>query len=807
MHLYTQTIHLAMKKLLLATFLLVAITGISQEIQEKYQRAKISLSKTQSIDKLANLDISVEHGMRKQGYYIISEFSVSELERARANGFQVEVLIEDAKAHFLQQNRNNTPPEQRNPTCATGGSETYDTPTNFNLGSMGGYLTYQELLDELDDMRAQYPNLISAPSNISGPSGDFLTQGQPNNGTTPPIGGNGIKWVRISDNPDVDENEPEILYDAIHHAREPMSLSQLVFYMWYLLENYDTDPEIASIVDNTELYFIPVLNPDGYLFNQLTDPNGGGFWRKNRRNGNGVDNNRNYDYHINGNPNNGSWSGPGASGNPNSETYYGTAPFSEVENQAMKWFVENHNFVMAFNNHSFGQLLYFPFSYANVATPDEALFQTIGGELTSRNGYNPLRDFPFSGDSDDFMYGTVGTHNKIFSFTPEIGNEFWPPSNQIVPIAQDMMYLNLTAARMTNNYAAITDTAPQFTGNDATADASFDIRRLGITGSGTFTVSLNPISNNITAVGNPVTFNNMVLLDTESGTIQYTIGAAQDGDAISYEIVVNNGSFDRKLLVSKTFGQLTSVFEDPGDSVTQNFVNNGWGTTTSTFVSPSSSITDSPGGNYPDNTNETIRLTNVIDLTEATAANATFFARWEIENNFDYVQFEVSTNNGGSWIPQCGKFTNEGGSNQPQGQPLYDGVQNAWVQEEVDLSDYLGESILIRFQLVSDGGVTGDGFYFDDLKINTVEEGTLSVNEALATAFSVYPNPVQENLNITTPLTNYNLEIFNLQGQRLYFSQENSGSKTVDYSSFANGIYVMKFTSEGASHTVKIIKQ
>ena len=63
--------------------------------------------------------------------------------------------------------------------------------------------------------------------------------------------------------------------------------------MWYLLENYDSDSEIQSIVDNTELYFIPVVNPDGYLYNELTNPNGGGFWRKNRFNGFGVDNNRN----------------------------------------------------------------------------------------------------------------------------------------------------------------------------------------------------------------------------------------------------------------------------------------------------------------------------------------------------------------------------------------------------------------------------------------------------------------------------------------------------------------------------------
>ena len=83
--------------------------------------------------------------------------------------------------------------------------------------------------------------------------------------------------------------------------------------------------------------------------------------------------------------------------------------------------------------------------------------------------------------------------------------------------------------------------------------------------------------------------------------------------------------------MNKKFGSLTTIFQDPGDSTTDNYDNNGWSTTTATFVSPSSSITDSPGGNYPGNANETIALSNPIDLTDAIGANVTFYARWDIE--------------------------------------------------------------------------------------------------------------------------------------------------------------------------------
>jgi len=796
-----------MKYLLLICSFLLSTVLFAQEFQETYQKAKISYSASNSLEALELLGISVDHGIHKKGHFLISDFSVSEIQKVRAAGFQVEILVEDSKALFLQQNRNPSP--TRNPSCATNGDD-YETPANFNLGSMGGYLTYQEILEELDQMKALYPNLITAKENIS----TFLTEGQPDNSVTPSIGGNGIKWVKISDNPDTAEGEPQILYSAIHHAREPASLSQLIFYMWYLLENYDTNPEIKSIVDNTELYFVPVVNPDGYLYNEKTDPNGGGFWRKNRKNGHGVDNNRNYEYYIDGNPSNGMWGGDGSSGNTGSETYRGTAPFSEIENQAMKWFVENHDFVMAFNNHSHGDLLLYPFGYAeNVITQENDLFKAVGDELVSRNGFtNQLSSelYAAAGDSDDFMYGTVGTHDKIYAYTPEIGPSFWPPSNQIIPIAKSMMYLNLTSSKMVNNFASVTPTGPQYVGSNANISSTYNIKRLGIAGTGNFTVNVNPISSNIAFVGGGGVFTGMEILDTQAGTINLTLaGGTIAGDDIVYELVVNNGSYETKTLVTKKFGNLNPVFEDIGDSATNNFTNNGWGTTGSTFVSPSSSITDSPNGNYQNDDNKIIALSNAVDLTTAIGASLSFYAKWDIENNWDYTQVEVSTNNGGSWEPQCGTYTNTGSDNgfQPEGEPVYDGVQNDWVLEEIDLSDYLGETILVRFQFASDGAERRDGFYFDDLTISVVEESILTIEDNLVNAFTLYPNPVQDILNIKTNINTYAVEIYSMQGQLVYKSENNSKNTAFNYSSFANGIYAMRLTSQDASQTFKIVKQ
>ena len=795
----------------LLTILLVLNTAVcfSQSLEEKFKRAKIYYSDSQQLSQLESLGVAVDHAKHKKGVFIISDFSTSELSIARDNGYNIEILIDDLEQHFLTQNNLKVP--LRNLACIDD-SDTYQTPVHFNdsAGSMGGYFTYQEVLDELDQMKALYPNLITTKSNIS----TFLTQGQPDNSVTPSIGDNGIKWVKISDNPDSSEQEPQILYSAIHHAREPMSLHQLIFYMWYLLENYQTNPEIQSIVNNTELFFVPVVNPDGYLYNEKTNPNGGGFWRKNRRNnGNGtfgVDNNRNYEFFIDGNPNNGMWGGEGSSGNPESQVYRGSSPFSEVENQAMKWFVEQHNFTMAFNNHSYGELLLRPYGYAeNTPSVDEELLDNLGAELVSQNGYNNILSaelYAAAGDSDDFMYGTVGTHDKILAYTPEIGTEFWPPSNQIEAISKSMMYHNLTAAKMTNNFASLKDTAPLYTGTSPVIDAPFDIKRFGLSGNGNFTVSLNPVSNNIDAAGNPVNFNGLELLETQIGNIQYSLsGTVNSGDLIVYELVVNNGSFDTTLLVTKTFGSLSPLFEDDASS-TSNYSNNGWATTTQSFVSAPSSITESPNADYNDNANKSIELNNTIDLTDVIGANVTFWTKFDIENNYDYAQFQISTNGGNSWISQCGLYTNAGSEDQPQGQPLYDGTQNNWVLEQIDLSDYIGQTINARFIFRSDNFVEADGFYFDDLTFNTLNDDTLSTTDQQLYQFGIYPNPVKDVLHITTYLTNYSATIYAMDGKLIKTSKA-SANHILDYSDLAPGLYILKLSQRETLQTFKIIKQ
>ncbi len=740
-----------MRRFITTVLCLVCINFWGQVKAQTYHRVKIHYTSPDEFQQLLEAGFPLDHGIHKYNHFFESDFSETEIASIESLGYEVELIKPDIKAFYKNQNDPGhtdyrSVSNSRNATCLNGNSD-YQTPTNFNVwpaNSYGGFYTYSQVLQELDDMANLYPNLITLKADIS----NFTTEGTPNAGTTPPIGGNKIQWVKISDNPNTDETEPEVLYTAIHHAREPISLSQLLYFMWYLLENYDSDPEIQSIVNNTELYFVPVVNPDGYLYNELTDPTGGGLWRKNRKNSSGADNNRNYDYHINGNPANNTWGGPGSSSNPNSSTYHGTGPFSEVENQAIKWFVEQHDFVLALNNHTFGELLYYPFGYADVPTPDDALYQAFTAELVSQNGYNALSDFPFSGDSDDFMYGTVGTHSKIFAMTPEIGTSFWPAQSSIVGICKEMMYTNLTAAKMVNNYATIENASAVFIQNENTS-ADYTVQRLGLVDPANFSVSINPISSNILSVGAPNSHNGLNYAQLVNGSINLGLDPGiADGDLIEYELVINNGSYDSSLSVIRVFGQPLLSLDEPANN-TSNWNASAWTTTNEEFTSATTSITDSPNSNYSNNTNSIIALTSGIDLSNAIAAYLEFQAKWEIEDNFDYVQVEVSTNNGLSWIPQCGKYTSDGSSNQigAAGEPVYDGFQSNWVLESINLSDYLGDTILIRFKIISDISVREDGFYFDDLQLKVLEQN-LSTDEFQLDGFKIYPNPVADDLRI-----------------------------------------------------------
>jgi murein tripeptide amidase MpaA len=777
---------------------------------EKFHKVKINYTSPADLVKLTNQGVCIDHGLHKKNHFFISDFSESEIEKMLSLNFDYEILINDV-THFYKQRNKLSDKSAKNIFCEEN-ENIFETPENYDFkpsDDFGGFYTYNEMLNELDDMHSLYPEIISARSDIK----DETFSSSPHIHET--YEGRYLQWIKISDNPNVSEGEPQILYTALHHAREPASLQQLIYFMWYLLENYDSNDSIKQIIDNSELFFVPCVNPDGYIFNEIIEPNGGGMWRKNTRDSHGVDNNRNYSYiDENGNE---VWNTSGTSSNPYGNTYAGDGPFSESENRAIRYFVESNNFKIALNNHTYGNLLLYPYGYDyNQTTEDDDIFQFISSALVSENNYDNIISadlYPAAGDSDDFMYGMLNTENnqvreKIFAMTPEIGSSFWPQASTIEDICKGMLHLNLTAAKMIGNYASLKDFTENFISSN-TFSANFELQRLGIIDNGSFNIQIEPISSNIISTTPEININSLNIGEIVNESFQIELNeSTNSGEDVIFKYILDNGSFSEEIIVKKIFGAPILLFEDESDNYSDYWtINSSWSETFEEYNSPQTSITDSPYSNYSNNALETINLLNDINLSGYSYAEINFNAKWNIESGYDYVQIEISNNGGASWEPQCGKYTRKGVETQEDAldEPLYDGNQGEWVNESILLTDYIDQEISIRFKLKSDGELRRDGFYYDDFKIKALSS-SLSSSENTLNKAKIYPIPADNMIYISSEEEIKEIKVFDVLGKEIMSLIQNN-IENFSIKNLKSGVYIIKLFSSEGTENHRIIKK
>lgn len=249
--------------------------------------------------------------------------------------------------------------------------------------------------------------------------------------------------VKISDNVGKDENEPEVLYDGLHHAREHLTVEETLSIMHLFVDSYGKNAKLTKLVNTREIWVIFVVNPDGGQY----DIKGGFYhsWRKNRQpnpgyQAIGTDLNRNYGY---------KWGCcGGSSDDPNSDIYRGSAPFSAPEAAAVRDFVESRvvggkqQIRTAISFHTFGELVMWPYGYTYQDVPpdmtqkDHDTFVAMGTVMAQSSCYQGDCYTPqqasdlyiTDGTSVDWEYGDQG----IFAFTIEMyGNGFYPPDEVI----------------------------------------------------------------------------------------------------------------------------------------------------------------------------------------------------------------------------------------------------------------------------------------------------------------------------------------------------------------------------------------
>jgi len=311
-------------------------------------------------------------------------------------------------------------------------NELWQIPAHINIRSAqltGGTFPEYSTMDEID-LRIEQ---IGADKNGYG---SVFTIGESVEGAV-------IKAVRVSAVNEPDKDVPEILFVGLHHAREWISYEVPLSIAEFFMEYGETNPALNYILNNSVLWFIPALNPDGYVYSYTTDR----MWRSNRRKHTdgtfGVDLNRNYDS---------SWLEIGFA--------HGTEPFSEPETRTVRDFiVSGEKFGVnridgLITYHSYGEMILYPPGSTNEPPENVELYQTVGlkmAELIANECgkyYNTMQIidlYPTYGEMTEWFMNQSG--NKL-SYTFELRPSFFDYYGFELPpeFIQDTVKENIPAA-------------------------------------------------------------------------------------------------------------------------------------------------------------------------------------------------------------------------------------------------------------------------------------------------------------------------------------------------------------------------
>ena len=220
---------------------------------------------------------------------------------------------------------------------------------------------YAQMTTELQSIASSYP-AITALYNL----------GQSVQGRT-------VWGLKITDNPSVEEDEPEIRVCGVHHGNEYMGAELSLLLAQYLTQNYATNTTVAALVDSREIWIIPMVNPDGREMST-------------RDNANGVDLNRDYGY---------MWGGSGGS----------PAPFSQPETQIIRANALDNPFVLSLSYHTSAEIVNYIWNYKHQRVPDNTVVEYLSNKYGSHNGYWVVEGYDWyqtMGDTNDFSYGCRG---------------------------------------------------------------------------------------------------------------------------------------------------------------------------------------------------------------------------------------------------------------------------------------------------------------------------------------------------------------------------------------------------------------
>jgi len=244
--------------------------------------------------------------------------------------------------------------------------------------------TYQEIIDLADSLADNFPDICQ--KHIFGQS----------------MGGLQLAALKISDNVEIDETEAEILMDGGIHGDEICGAENIIRFARDICIDYGTDPQITDLVNNREIWFYMMVNPDGRV--NMT-----------RHNNNGVDLNRDWGY---------MWDAEGGS----------PGAISQQETQVERDFILGNQFAVSITYHAGVEMAIFPWGY-RYEQPNDFAHNDYLAELYSEvSGYDSLLHYqattlyPAFGTTCDYNLGSMGS----CGMTMEISSDKQPPASQLL---------------------------------------------------------------------------------------------------------------------------------------------------------------------------------------------------------------------------------------------------------------------------------------------------------------------------------------------------------------------------------------
>ncbi len=769
--------------LLLACFLTPAV---ARAASTESQLVRVSLGAGLPLDSILvrGFDIAAV----KRGAWVDVVVHPGDEERLRALGLPCQVLDDALERHFAERARRDLASRPRPAPAKIWSAARPDGVFRVEAlppvgsGSMGGYWTLAEVKMKLDSLVAgDTRGLVADKVDTLG----WTLEGRP------------VWGLRIAKAVSGSDTRPAVYFCALTHAREPEGMQSLFWFVDDLLARYDTDLFARYLLERRVLYICPVVNPDGYAYNQQTNPAGGGMWRKNRRpnggNTYGVDINRNFGYMW-------GYDNVGSSGSANSEVYRGTAAFSEPETQAQRDIVVALDPPTGLSFHTYADDFIHPWGYISEPTADAAAFYewndaaTLGSPYIAGDGPHIL--YSTNGDFNDWAYGDTIPKPRCFSWTIEVGNDddgFWPTPSRIVPLAQEALRLSYTVAAAAGPYVQIESSAlaeGELTAGSL-AHLSLRARNLGLaTTPPNLRATLVPLDAGVEVFPGYATACYPALPSRTSadatGGATFVIAAfdtVTPGRLARFEadFTADSGYFSRDT-VEVILGHGTPVLVEACDATTNWNVSSGWGVVASDTAHPDRYFADSPAGNYPSNANLRLVYKGRLDLSAGVHAWATFETKWFTETTYDATVVEASLDSV-TWTPLAGRGTS-GGVFQSglAGKPVYQASRFNWMRERLDLSGFAGPAggqVRLRYRTLTDAYTVYDGFDFDSLRVLVYDPAQQPAPTLLAAGApagaalelaSPWPNPARDGarLGFTLPRpARLRLEVHDVQGRRV----------------------------------------